>query len=224
MIASAGPAEYAACIDALLTSDEIDALMTIFIPAAPEGAEEMAMTIRDAAFEHHGEKTFLIVYMSSGGAPRLFSSWRTPDPYLPFPEQAAFALSRPSNTTNGGKRTRARLLSWMESTWQPPAPLSKPLIDRGPGWLDPDDVETVLRSYGLAMPKSAVVESVDQALQRPADMAGPVVLKVISESALHKSDVGGVVLNVEGEQAFAKPTVTVTAAVDEPRCPGPAVR
>ena len=71
MIASAGAEEYAACIDALLTSDEIDALMTIFIPAAPEGAEETAIAIRDAAFAHHGEKTFLTVYMSSGGAPRL---------------------------------------------------------------------------------------------------------------------------------------------------------
>ena len=70
MIASAGPAEYAACIDALMVSDEIDALMTIFIPPAPEGAEEIAVAIRDAAFEHAfemGDELFETVFNAADG-------------------------------------------------------------------------------------------------------------------------------------------------------------
>jgi acetyltransferase len=46
-----------------------------------------------------------------------------------------------------------------------------------------------------------------------ADIGGPVVLKVVSESALHKSDVGGVVLGVEGEDEVRKAFRQVTGAV-----------
>ncbi len=217
MIASAGPAEYAACIDTLLTSDEIDALMTIYIPAAPEGAEEMAMTIRDAAFEHHGEKTFLTVYMSSGGAPRLFSSGDKRIPTFPFPEQAAFALSRAVEYQKWRQKDEGAIVELDGVDAAVARAAVEAALDRdSTGWLDPDEVATVLGAYGLAMPQSAVAESADDAVAKAAAMSGPVVLKVISEAALHKSDVGGVVLNVEGEAAVRDAYDAVTSAVADP--------
>jgi acyl-CoA synthetase (NDP forming) len=218
MIASAGAKEYAACIEALLTSDEFDALMTIFIPAAPEGAEEMATAIRDAAFEHHREKTFLIVYMSSGGAPRLFSSGEKRIPTYPFPEQAAFALSRAVEYHEWREKDEGAIVA-MDGINAAAARtvVGGALQRQGAGWLDPDEVEAVLGSYGLAMPKSVVAASVDQAVTAADAMAGPVVLKVISESALHKSDVGGVVLNIEGAAAIRGGYAAVTSAVPDPQ-------
>lgn len=89
-------------------------------------------------------------------------------------------------------------------------------LDRtGAGWLDPDDVAAVLSAYGIAMPKSAVATSADDAVAQAEAMFGPVVLKVISDSALHKSDVGGVILNVEGERAVREAFGAVTAAVED---------
>jgi acetyl coenzyme A synthetase (ADP forming)-like protein len=218
MIASAGAKEYAACIGALLTSDEIDALMTIFIPAAPEGAEEMATAIRDAAFEHHREKTFLTVYMSSGGAPRLFSSGEKRIPTYPFPEQAAFALSRAVEYHEWREKDEGAIVA-MDGINAAAAHtvVGGALQRQGAGWLDPDEVEAVLGAYGLAMPKSVVAASVDQAVTAADAMAGPVVLKVISESALHKSDVGGVVLNIEGAAAIREGYAAVTSAVPDPQ-------
>ncbi len=216
MIASAGPAEYAACIDALLTSDEIDALMTIFIPAAPEGAEEMAIAIRDAASAHDGEKTFLIVYMSSGGAPALFSVGDHRIPTYPFPEQAAFALSKAVEHERWRRKDEGAIVELDGIDESAARAIVDAALERdGAGWLDPDDVESVLRAYGLAMPKSVVVDSLDRALDAAAGLDGPVVLKVISDSALHKSDVGGVVLNIEGDEAVRDAYAAVTGAVEE---------
>ena len=53
------------------------------------------------------------------------------------------------------------------------------------------------------------------AIEAAAELGGPVVLKVISESALHKSDVGGVVLGVEGDEEVRRAYQQVTAAVDD---------
>lgn len=217
MIASAGPVEYAACIDALLASDEIDALMTIYIPAAPEGAEEMAIAIRDAAFEHHGVKPFLIVYMSSGGAPRLFSSDEKVIPTYPFPEQAAFALARAVEYQAWREKEEGAIVRLDRIDDAAARAIVDGALERnGSVWLDPDEVEVVLRSYGLAMPQAALAGNADDAVAAAAGMDGPVVLKVISESALHKSDVGGVVLNVEGEADVRAAFVAVTNAVDDP--------
>jgi acetyl coenzyme A synthetase (ADP forming)-like protein len=217
MIASAGPAEYAACIDILLNSDEIDALMTIFIPPAPEGAEEMAMAIRDAAFEHHGEKTFLTVYMSSGGAPALFSSGDERIPTYQFPEPAATALARAVDYQKWREKDEGAIVQLDGIDIAAARTIVDEALQRnGGGWLDPDEVEAVLGAYGLAMPGSAVVQSADEAVQQAAAMAGPVVLKVISDSALHKSDVGGVILDVEGDDDVRDAFAAVTAAVDDP--------
>ncbi|HEY7823497.1 MAG TPA: acetate--CoA ligase family protein, partial [Acidimicrobiia bacterium] len=55
--------------------------------------------------------------------------------------------------------------------------------------------------------------SVEEAVSVAAEIGGPVVLKVISEDALHKSDVGGVLLDVEGDDAVKEGYEQVTSAV-----------
>ncbi len=216
MIASAGPVEYAACIDKLLSSDEIDALMTIFIPAAPEGAEEMAQAIRDAAAKHHGEKTFLIVYMSSGGASALFGTGQHRIPTFPFPEQAAFALAKAVEHEQWRQKDEGVIVDLDGIDAASARTIVDAALDKhGAGWLDPEDVEGVLAAYGLPMPGSAIADSAEAAVAAATAIGGPVVIKVVSDSALHKSDVGGVVLNVEGERAIRDAYDAVTAAVDD---------
>lgn len=217
MIASAGPAEYAACIDLLMNSDEIDALMAIFIPAAPEGADEVAMAIRDAAFEHHGTKPFLTVYMSSGGAPDIFSSGEMGIPTYQFPEPAALALARAVEYVEWREKDEGAVLGFDDIDRAAARATVETALGRsGAGWLEPDEVEGVLGAYGLAMPKSAVVSDAAEAVATAAAFGGPVVLKVVSASALHKSDVGGVILNVKGEAAVRDAFDAVTAAVPDP--------
>ena len=217
MIASAGPREYAACIDLLMNSDEIDALMAIFIPAAPEGADEVAMAIRDSAFENHGDKPFLTVYMSSGGAPDIFTSGEMGIPTYQFPEPAALAVARAVEYVEWREKDEGVVLGFDDVDAAKARSIVESALGRsGEGWLDPDAVEGILAAYGLAMPRSAVVTSADAAAEQAAEIGGPVVLKVISAAALHKSDVGGVILNVEGDHAVREAYSTVTAAVPDP--------
>ena len=71
------------------------------------------------------------------------------------------------------------------------------------GWLDAIETETVLDAYGLARARSRTVTSAAAAETAAAALGGSVVLKVQSPSALHKSDVGGIVLDVAPEDAAA---------------------
>lgn len=202
MIASAGPKEYQACIDALLTSDEIDALITIFIPAAPEGAAGMAAAIRDAAFQHHGEKTFLTVYMSSSGASQLFSDGGKRIPTYPFPEQAAFALARAVDYHEWRRKDQGTVPEFSDIDAAEARRIVETALQRdGGGWLEPDEVAAVLAAYRLLMPASVIATTEDEAVAAAAELGGPAVLKVVSSTVIHKSDVGGVALDVLGEEA-----------------------
>jgi acyl-CoA synthetase (NDP forming) len=64
------------------------------------------------------------------------------------------------------------------------------------GSLPPELCLRILRSYGIPVVKSAVVPDVQQALARAADIGFPMVVKVASRQINHRSEVGGVVLNV----------------------------
>ncbi len=63
------------------------------------------------------------------------------------------------------------------------------------------EAKGMLASYGVATPARRVAATIDQALAALSALSAPVAVKLVS-SALHKSDVGGVRLNVADAQAM----------------------
>jgi acetyl coenzyme A synthetase (ADP forming)-like protein len=219
MIAAAGPGEYKRAIKIMLASEEIDALIAVYIPASDLGVAETATAIREAAEESDQGKTFLSVYMNSAGVPSELASTEAKFPAFPFPERAAMALrkavqysewrQKPAGTVqhfNDVDRDRARRV----------LDVALATVGAEGDWLDPDTVDEILVAYGLSIPATKVVDSVDDAMNFAASTGGPVVLKVISPSAVHKSDVGGVVLNITGDEEVAAAYERVTNAVPDP--------
>lgn len=61
-----------------------------------------------------------------------------------------------------------------------------------------------LKVYGVPVPDEVIVTSKEEAAQFAKDHPGPLVMKVESADILHKSDVGGVKLNICGSEAAEK--------------------
>jgi acetyltransferase len=68
----------------------------------------------------------------------------------------------------------------------------------GNGYLSPDKVTELLDASGIARVPEAVVISADEAAAGASKMGFPVVMKVVGP--VHKSDIGGVVLNVSSAE------------------------
>ena len=71
-------------------------------------------------------------------------------------------------------------------------------------WLDPVELTRVLSAYGIAITPAALARDADEAvaLARPHLANGvPVVLKIQSPDIVHKSEVGGVRLDLASEDA-----------------------
>lgn len=67
--------------------------------------------------------------------------------------------------------------------------------------LTEDESKRVLAAYGIPVVQTIVASSVEEAVAAAVRLGYPVVLKLHSETITHKTDVGGVRLNLTGEQA-----------------------
>jgi acetyl coenzyme A synthetase (ADP forming)-like protein len=208
LIASGGPTEFDHAVSLLLESGEVDSVMVIYVPTSAEGAQGVAAALSGCQERYKGEVALLSVFMHSGDTARYLAGaeGRRAIPTYMFPEAAAHALARAVAHGVWRRRdpgTEARLDSEEENAIRAIIDGALVGVPATGAWLEPEQVDAVLTAAGLRVPQSSVAHSPQEAVDAAAAIGGPVVVKVISESALHKSDVGGVVLGVQGEEVSA---------------------
>ena len=72
--------------------------------------------------------------------------------------------------------------------------------------LSPLECSALLRAYGVPLPREGVAQSAAEAAELAEDIGFPVVMKIVSEDILHKTEAGGVRVGVadreQAEQAY----------------------
>jgi acetyl-CoA synthetase (ADP-forming) len=63
---------------------------------------------------------------------------------------------------------------------------------------------SLLNHYGISVPEHRFARSEQEALDACRDLGWPVVMKVVSPDILHKTDAGGVILNIKNTRQAAK--------------------
>jgi acetyl coenzyme A synthetase (ADP forming)-like protein len=126
-------------------------------------------------------------------------------PVYKFPENAAKAfgaLYRYSNWLNRQRLAQYHLTFDRERAAQ----IIKDCLARGKTRLGELDGIGILESYGFKVLPTQLAQSADEAAAIATEMGFPVVMKVVSEQILHKSDAGGVMVGLqtpeEARQAF----------------------
>jgi acetyltransferase len=87
--------------------------------------------------------------------------------------------------------------------------------NRGRVLLDELESKQVLSAYGIPTVETQTARSEDEAVQWAAKIGYPVVLKVFSETITHKTDVGGVKLNLAEEASVRSAYRAIKTAVSE---------
>ncbi|HSV84127.1 MAG TPA: bifunctional acetate--CoA ligase family protein/GNAT family N-acetyltransferase [Ramlibacter sp.] len=75
-------------------------------------------------------------------------------------------------------------------------------LQAGREWLDEADAKAVLAAYGIPTVPTVFVRDAEDALGAAQDLGYPVALKVVSPQIVHKSDVGGVALDIGSGDAL----------------------
>src|SRR5436305_828821 len=95
---------------------------------------------------------------------------------------------------------------------------------KGAAALDELESKKLLRAYGIPVSKEEIAQTAAEAVKIAKKIGFPVVAKVVSADILHKSDIGGVVLNInsaaEVKQAFNDIAARVKKLKTKPKLQG----
>lgn len=64
-----------------------------------------------------------------------------------------------------------------------------------------NEAKDIMREYGIPIPPYDTAATADEAVEKSKEIGFPVVLKILSKDILHKSDAGGVKINLRDEQS-----------------------
>src|SRR5260370_20480150 len=94
----------------------------------------------------------------------------------------------------------------------------------GAATLDEVASKKLLKAYGIPVSKEEIAQTAAEAVKIAKKIGFPVVAKVVSAEILHKSDIGGVVLNInsaaEAKKAFNDITARVKKLKNKPKLEG----
>jgi acetate---CoA ligase (ADP-forming) len=178
------------------------AVQAVLVILTPQSMTEVTKTARAITrLKRHSRKPLIVSFMGEDEVESgLEVLHRAGVATTPFPEPGAKALGAleqfqrwlsPSNR-RGFRLTGIK-------TEEADHLLSKAQA-RGETLVHSDTVFGVLKAYGLPIVKRVVVTSSTQAAQAGRQFPDKVVLKIVSPDIVHKSDVGGVILNLEPSQ------------------------
>lgn len=104
------------------------------------------------------------------------------------------------------------------------AVLEKALASARGAALDEVASKKLLKAYGIPVSKEGIAQTAAEAVKIAKQVGFPVVAKVVSAEILHKSDIGGVVLNLnsaaEVKEAFSDITARVNKLKGKPKLEG----
>lgn len=203
MLAGAGPLEYAEGLKALLTDTNVDGVVVILPPppmiTAAEVAGALLPVIRSAV------KPVVVTLMGEeliAHAARLFRQSHIPD--YRFPERAVSAMRVLV------QRSKQLEVPYVKSTKiedvrTDVARRSLKGAEVGEdGFIDPATATEIMEAYGIPTPPEIQAATVEEAVEAAESLGYPVALKIASPDIPHKSDIGGVILGVEGPETVAK--------------------
>ncbi|HEX7526237.1 MAG TPA: acetate--CoA ligase family protein, partial [Gaiellaceae bacterium] len=200
LLGSATGKTYTQVLPHILRDPGIDAVIALFVPPVVAGADEVAAAMRVAIEREPSDKPVLAVVVSADGTPETLRDPASPLATFAYPESAAHALGvaagraewlrRPAGTVPAIDKidvAAARRL------------VDGALADSGDVWLDAADVRTLLTAYGVPLVPEQIAADADEAVAAADSLGRPVVLKT-AVAGVHKTESGGVALNLETDE------------------------
>jgi acetyltransferase len=221
IVGDADPVRYAAALEMLLADPGNDAVLVMNVQTAIARADEIAVTLTDLVAkyrqQHRGwSKPVLAVWVGADHRViDLLSSAGIPN--YPTEDDAVrgfMHLVRHREVV----AELAQVPPAMPSEFLPDIAAAREIVAAalvdGRHWLDPIEIKRLLDAYDIAMVPTFAAANAEQAVAHAEAIfaqGATVVLKIMSRDIVHKSDVGGVVLNLTSADAVRRATAEILA-------------
>ncbi len=197
ILGDGGPDRYEKALDVVLKDKNVDAVITIFVPPLVSKALDVAIAISNVSAKY--DKPVLGCFM---GREEVLTSIQMLEknniPAYLFPESAAKSISG-MYRYNQFRQRREGDIRQFEVDKEKAGGIIAKAKKRGEGFLSGVEVKGVLEAYGFGFPASELAKNEEEAAEIAKRIGFPVALKIESLDIVHKTDAGGVELDLEDE-------------------------
>ncbi len=199
IVGDAPVARYADALRALLAAPEVDGVLFVHAPTAVVPAQEIAAACLPLAAA--SGKPVLTCWLGGPSVARARAATAQAGlPSYDTPERGVAAWLQLVTHARNQRALQEIPAAGGEVEFQPDrAAASRLLQDAvrdGRDWLDEPGAKALLAAYGIPAVRTELARDADEAASLAHDIGFPVALKIVSPQILHKSDVGGVALDL----------------------------
>lgn len=189
-------------IEAVLEEEDVDSVVVILTPQLMTEIEKTAEIIGQLHQKH--KKPIFCSFIGGEKAQKgekILSEYEIPS--FRFPERAIRTIKFmwKWNKWVQSKTQIAQLSSINGHSGGLP---SQTILDATGKTLSSYEVNKVMKDFGLETPKTQKVSTLTDATKFGEKVGYPVVLKISSSNLLHKTETGGVIINIYNEEALVK--------------------
>ena len=200
---SVTPEEFEGSLRVLAEDDNVDAVLAVFVPAAVIDSSLVEESIRRVStLYQRRKKPLLACFMGQRGFRARLGTTGSLVPCYPFPENAVSALAKAVEYCELMKKPRGIVPRIKGIKREQARRIIETAMSRNkqrPFWLPAEDTVDLLNCYGICIVETSVARSADKAAAIAAQAGFPVVVKLNSSSITHKTDVGGVILDLNSK-------------------------
>ena len=219
IIGDASPERYQKALEIAAKDPNSDGMLVILTPQAMTDPTRIAEELKPLAKQEG--KPLLASWMGGvdvAAGEEILN--RANIPTFPYPDTAARAFNYMWQYADNLKALyETPAMPEDSATWTPDRNLVKSIIAgsraEGRTILTEFESKQVLAAYGIPVAKTIIAGSRADAVKAAEEIGYPIVLKLYSETITHKTDVGGVQLNLGTADAVAKAFDAIQASVTE---------
>ena len=208
IIGDASPERYAKALEIAAKDPNSDGMLVILTPQAMTDPTQIAEQLKPLAKQEG--KPLLASWMGGvdvAAGEEILN--RANIPTFPYPDTAARVFNYMWQYADNLKALyETPAMPEDSATWAPDRKLVESIIAKsraeGRTILTEFESKQVLAAYGIPVAKTIIAANQADAMKAADEIGYPIVLKLYSETITHKTDVGGVQLNLGTAEAVAK--------------------
>lgn len=212
---------YAFAMEAVLADPGVDAIIVLLTPQA---VTESLETAKELCRRMDNKKPVLACFLGGedvNPARDLMVKSRLPD--YRSPEKAVYVLKAMRDYAEWRER-EPRTVKAIDADKDAVKSIIADYRKRGELQVSEADAKRILKAYGIPTPAGRMAETAAQAAEAAEELGYPLAMKIVSPEVIHKSDAGGVALNLrtarEVKQAYKTMVERVKGAVPHARIRG----
>ncbi len=198
MIASAPIEHYIQTLETVIADENVDMIMVIYLPFLGLKDIDVAQALIDIK-ARNPQKPIVGVFMTTNDFFGKISNMNVNMPFYMYAEEAAEALLRLDEQRQWMNKPAGKIPSFDVDRAKVSAIIKKS-ISEGRDQLTTLESIDVLQAYGIRACKYGLATDEEQVVTLGNSIGYPVVMKMTSKTTSHKTDVGGVVVNIRSEE------------------------